>query len=57
MKFEDIIKKVSGTIAGLVVFFVAAGTYLSLKGFVMSSDGNIVLVKNAQASFTESKAR
>lgn len=56
MKFEDIIKKVSGTIAGLVVFFVAAGTYLSLKGFVMSSDGNIVLVKNAQASFTEGKA-
>lgn len=50
MKFEDIIKKVSSFIAAFVVFFVAAGMYLSWKGFVMQPDGRIVLVKPAAAA-------
>lgn len=50
MKFEDIIKRVSGLIAGLFIFFVAAGMYLSFKGFIMNSNGQLVLVNQAQAS-------
>lgn len=51
MKFEDIIKKISGFVAGFFIFFIAAGMYLSLKGFVMT-DGQLVLVKTAQAAPT-----
>lgn len=53
MKFEDIIKKISGFIAGFFIFFIAAGMYLSFKGFVMNSDGQLVLVNQAQAASTE----
>lgn len=49
MKFEDIIKKVSAIIASLFIFFIASGMYLSIKGFVMDSSNNLVLVSNAQA--------
>lgn len=50
MKLENFIKKCSSIVAGLVVFFLAFGMYMSMKGYVMNPDGNIVLVKNAQAS-------
>ena len=50
MKFEDIVKKISGTIAGLIIFFIAAGMYLNLKGFIMSPDGRPVLMQTAQAA-------
>ena len=50
MKFEDIIKKISGFAAGLLIFFIAAGMYLNLKGFIMSPNGRPVLVKTAQAA-------
>ena len=50
MKFEDTIKKISGTIAGLIIFFIAAGMYLNLKGFIMSPDGRPVLMQAAQAA-------
>ena len=53
MSFENIIKKVSSFIAAFIVFFIAAGMYLSWKGFIMQPDGKIVLVKQAQASTTE----
>ena len=36
MKFEDTIKKISGFVAGLLIFFIGAGMYLNLKGFIMS---------------------
>jgi protein-disulfide isomerase len=49
MKFEDIIKKISALVAGGIVFFLAAGMYLSFKGFVMNPDGSIVLVNEAVA--------
>lgn len=49
MKFEDFIKNISSTIAGLAVFLLAAGMYLTAKGFVMDGNGNIVLVSQAQA--------
>ena len=53
MSFENIIKKLSSFIAAFVVFFIAAGMYLSWKGFVMQPDGKIVLVKQAQAALLD----
>lgn len=50
MKFEDTIKKLSAFIATFFIFFLCAGMYLQVKGFVMTKSGQIVLVKNAQAS-------
>ncbi|MBQ9732004.1 MAG: DsbA family protein [Alphaproteobacteria bacterium] len=49
MNFERIIKTISGLIAGVVVFFMAGGVYLSSKGFVFQDDGSIVLVAPAAA--------
>lgn len=49
MKFEEIIRTISNWVAGVAVFLIAAGMYLSAKGFVMGPDGVPVLVKNAQA--------
>ena len=49
MAFEEIIKKISAFIASFVVFFLAAGMYLSFKGFVMQENGQIVLVNHAVA--------
>lgn len=49
MKFEEIIRTISSWVAGVAVFLIAAGIYLSAKGFVMGPDGVPVLVKNAQA--------
>ena len=56
MSFENIIKKLSAFVAAFIVFFIAAGMYLSWKGFVMQPDGKIVLVKQAQASTLDSGA-
>lgn len=50
MKFETIIKRISASAASIVVFIFATGIYLSAKGFVLTPDGNIVLVKSANAS-------
>ncbi len=49
MKFEDIIKKISTLAAAVIVYFICAGFYLSTKGFEMSPDGSISLVKEANA--------
>ena len=56
MKFEDIVKKVSSFVAAFIVFFIAAGMYLSWKGFVMQPDGRIVLVKQANAAIFDDDA-
>ena len=56
MSFENIIKKLSAFVAAFIVFFIAAGMYLSWKGFVMQPDGKIVIVKQAQASTLDSGA-
>ena len=56
MKFEDIVKKVSSFVAAFIVFFIAAGMYLSWKGFVMQPDGRIVLVKQANAAIFDDEA-
>lgn len=50
MKFENIIKKTSATVASIVVFLIASGMYLSAKGFVFNPNGTIVLVKGANAA-------
>lgn len=49
MKFEVFIKTISAWVAGIVVFFLASGFYLSMKGFVRDADGNLVLMQQAQA--------
>ena len=46
MKFEDIVKKVSSFVAAFIVFFIAAGMYLSWKGFVMQPD--VCVIKFAE---------
>ena len=56
MKFEDTIKKISGFVAGLLIFFIGAGMYLNLKGFIMSPDGHPVLVKEARAAANPKEA-
>lgn len=53
MKFETAIKKASAAAASIVVFLIAAGMYLSAKGFVMAPDGTITLVKSANAAETK----
>ncbi len=49
MKFEDTIKRLSALVAGLIVFFIAAGMYLTAKGFVMGQNGRMILVNPAEA--------
>ena len=48
--FEKVIKRISATIAGLIVFVLVSGMYLSSKGFYMDDNGNIVLMNQANAS-------
>lgn len=47
MKFEDIVRTISSWVAGVAVFLIASGIYLSSKGFVMGPDGVPVLMKTA----------
>lgn len=37
MKFEDIVRTISSWVAGVAVFLIASGIYLSSKGFVMGA--------------------
>lgn len=55
MKFEDTIKKLSAIAAGFFIFFLAAGAYLSYKGFDFNN-GSITLVKSANAAETAAKS-
>lgn len=55
MKFEDIVRTISSWVAGVAVFLIALGIYLSSKGFVMGPDGVPVLMKTAQAGEKEVK--
>ena len=55
MKFEDTIKKLSAIAAGFFIFFLAAGAYLSYKGFAFNN-GSITLVKSANAAETAAKS-
>ncbi|MBE6454286.1 MAG: DsbA family protein [Alphaproteobacteria bacterium] len=50
--FEQIIKKVSSIIAGIVVFSIAGGVYLSSKGFEWNGKDGFVLVSKAYAADT-----
>ena len=50
MTFENILKKISAIAAAFIIYFLCAGFYLSLKGFVMQPNGEIVLVKEVQAA-------
>ena len=48
MKFENIVKSISSTLAAIMVYLIAAGMYLSFKGFVFEN-GEITLATPAQA--------
>ncbi len=48
MKFENIIRSLSSTIALVVVYLIVAGMYLSVKGFVFNGE-QIVLARSAYA--------
>lgn len=48
MTFENIVKKISQTLAIAFMFVIANGFYLSLKGFAWI-DGDMILVKQAEA--------
>ncbi len=50
MKFENVIKKISSIVSGIVVFMIVGGFYLNSKGFEVDDKGNIVLVRDAIAS-------
>lgn len=50
MKIEKFIKNISAITAALAVYFMSAGFYLSAKGFVLNAEGNLVLMKHAQAA-------
>ncbi len=52
--FEKFIKIISRTLATVIMFLLADSFYLSQKGFVWS-DGNIVLLKSAQAAEADQK--
>ena len=47
--FEKVIKRISATLAGCIVFIIASGMYLSAKGFQIDENGNIILMNQAVA--------
>lgn len=55
--FEKIIKRLSATVAGVIVFILASGMYLSMKGFQQDENGNFVLVKKAVAEETQQEVK
>lgn len=54
MNFERIIKKIAAFAATFIIFFLASGTYLSLKGFEMNPEGKLVLVRELIAEPSQS---
>ena len=57
MKFEQIIKKISAIVAGIIVFLLAGGFYLQLKGFEPDQEKGFVLTKAANAAETDKSAK
>lgn len=53
MNFEKIIKQLSTCIAGFIMFALAAGVYLNIKGFGFDANGNIALINSAHAAEPE----
>ena len=47
--FEKVIRRISATVAGIIIFALVCGMYLSMKGFQSDENGNFVLVKQAVA--------
>ena len=50
MKFEDIIKKISAVLAGIVVYFFLAGFYLNSKGFEYDAATGDFIIRQAHAA-------
>ena len=44
MKFESIIKNISSIVSGVLVYLMAAGIYLNIKGFQITDDGRIEFI-------------
>lgn len=55
--FEKVVKRISATIAGCIVFILAGGMYLSSKGFQVDDNGNFVLMNQANASDIEEQVK
>ena len=55
--FEKVIKRISATVAGAVVFMLLSGMYLSFKGFQVDENGNVVLMKQAVAKDNNAQAK
>ncbi len=55
--FEKIIKRVSATVAGGIVFILVSGMYLSAKGFQVDDNGNFVLMNQAIAANVEEQPK
>lgn len=55
--FEKVIKRISATVAGAIVFMLLSGMYLSFKGFQVDENGNVVLMKQAVAKDNNAQAK
>lgn len=54
-KVEKFIKRISASIAGIVVFLLACSFYLSMKGFVYDDEGKGFVLQQAYAGETQPK--
>ena len=55
--FEKVIKRISATVAGCIVFVLVSGMYLSAKGFQVDDNGNFVLMNQASAKDVEEQVK
>ena len=57
MKFDTIIKRISGWLTIALVFLASAAVYMSAKGFAIDEKGNVVLINQAKAQPQQSLAQ
>ena len=55
--FEKVIKRISATVAGCIVFILVSGMYLSVKGFQVDDNGNFVLMNQAKAEDVDEQVK
>ncbi len=57
MKFDTIIKRISGWLTIALVFLASAAVYMSAKGFAIDEKGNVILINQAKAQPQQSLAQ
>ena len=55
--FENVIRKISAIVAGVVLYVVVSGMYLSAKGFQVDENGSFVLIRDAVATEVKSEIK